>query len=290
VLGRLLTWLLDAQAFWARPLGDFNNRWLKATFRPLGPVKSWLNGKWLGHSLHAALTDIPIGVLTLAILFDYLDLRQAADISIAFGVLAMAAAAVAGAADYTDTDDQPRVAATVHSTLMVTSLVIYLVSLWLRLADPAGDRTAAIVIALVGYGVILLGAWVGGQVVYTLGNMVNRHAWRFFGAPKWQRLEATEIPEGQPTKTKAGTQTVVVVRAGSTIYVLHEQCAHAGGPLSEGRIVEGCIECPWHGSRYELATGRRRRGPTTFDQPRYEVRDAAGGGWEVRRSGGGGEN
>lgn len=291
MVGRLLSRLVDAQAFWARPLGDFNHRWLKALFRPFGPVKSWLNGKWLGHSLHAALTDLPIGVLTLAILFDVLDQRGAADISIAFGVLAIAAAAVAGLADYVDTDDHPRVVATVHSTLMVTSLVVYLVSLALRLADPTGDRTAAIAAALVGYGVILGGAWVGGQVVYSLGNMVNRHAWRFFGEPKWQRLEATDIPEGAPIKTKAGTQSVVVVRQGSTVYALHEQCAHAGGPLAEGRIVDGCIECPWHGSRYELATGRRRAGPTTFDQPRYDAREADGGGWEIRRVGAGtGEN
>lgn len=55
------------------------------------------------------------------------------------------------------------------------------------------------------------------------------------------------------------------------------------GPLSEGTIVDGCVECPWHGSRFELTTGNRRRGPTVYDQPRYEVRVAEGGGYEARR-------
>jgi nitrite reductase/ring-hydroxylating ferredoxin subunit len=93
----------------------------------------------------------------------------------------------------------------------------------------------------------------------------------------------TDILDGVPTAAKAGAQSLVVVRDGSTVYALHAQCAHAGGPLANGRIVDGCIECPWHYSRFELATGRRKRGPTTFDQPHYDVRAADGGGWEVRR-------
>ena len=82
---------------------------------------------------------------------------------------------------------------------------------------------------------------------------------------------------------KVGIQNLVVVRQGDTIHALHDQCAHAGGPLSGGRIVDGCIECPWHGSRFELATGRRRRGPTVYDQPAYEVRAAEAGGYEGGR-------
>jgi nitrite reductase/ring-hydroxylating ferredoxin subunit/uncharacterized membrane protein len=283
MLGRWLAQLVEAQEFWARPWGDFITRWLRAIYGPMPAVKGWLNGKWLGHSLHAALTDAPIGVLTLAIIFDLIDARPAADFTLAFGILTMVGAAVAGTADYADTDDDARTTASVHATLMVIALLIYLVSLALRLVSPAADRTLPIIVGVLGYGVLVLGAWVGGQVVYAFGNMVNRHAWRFYGAPKWQALDRTEFPEAEPTKAKAGTQSVVVVRMGDALHVLHDQCAHAGGPLSEGRIVDGCIECPWHSSRYELATGRRRRGPTTFDQPTYEVRAAESGGWEVRR-------
>jgi nitrite reductase/ring-hydroxylating ferredoxin subunit len=86
-----------------------------------------------------------------------------------------------------------------------------------------------------------------------------------------------------PVKAKLGIQNLVLVRQGDTILALHDQCAHAGGPLSGGRIVDGCIECPWHQSRFELATGRRRRGPTVYDQPAYEVRPAEAGGYEARR-------
>lgn len=283
MIGRLLLRILRAQWRWAVPLGNFNVRWLQALFRPIRPIKDLLHGKWLGHSVHALLTDLPIGALSLTVLFDLIDLRAAADISLVVGVLGMVAAAVAGAADYADTDDDPRAAATVHATLMVLSLVAYLVSLWMRLGAASGDRTVAIGAELIAYGLLLAGAYVGGELVFALGNMVNRHAWRFGTKSSWAKLDVTEIPENKPIAAKAGTQSLVVVRTGETVYALHAQCAHAGGPLPAGKIVDGCIECPWHFSRYDLETGRRTQGPTTFDQPRYEVRAADSGGWEVRR-------
>ena len=283
MIGRWLSRLLAAQARWARPFGDFNVRWLKALFRPMRPIKDFLHGRWLGHSVHAALTDVPIGILALSLLFDVIDLRSAADIALGVGMVAMLLAAISGSADYSETDDDARTSATVHATLMVVALLVYLVSLWMRLGSPVADRTVAILLSVVGISIVSLAAWVGGEVVYAFGNMVNRHAWRFSPKTDWLKLDVTEIPEGEPLPAKAGTQSVVVVRQGDTVYALHAQCAHAGGPLPSGRIVEGCIECPWHFSRFDLATGRRRQGPTTFDQPHYEVRAAEGGGWEVRR-------
>jgi nitrite reductase/ring-hydroxylating ferredoxin subunit len=173
--------------------------------------------------------------------------------------------------------------ATVHATLMVLGVVVYLVSFWMRWSNPAADRLLPIVLSLVGYGLVIAGAYVGGELVYALGNMVNRHAWRFFGEPKWTKLDVTEIPEGAPTAAKAGAQSLVLVRQGTTVHALNATCAHAGGPLAEGKLVDDCVECPWHYSRYRLSDGKRTQGPTTFDQPRYEVRAAEGGGWEVLR-------
>jgi nitrite reductase/ring-hydroxylating ferredoxin subunit/uncharacterized membrane protein len=283
VIGRLLSRILYANGGWATPLGNFNVKVLRAIFRPIRPIKDFLNGKWLGHSIHAALTDLPIGAFTLAIIFDVFDLRTAADASIGIGVLGMVAAAVAGLADYSDTDDEPRMVATVHATVMVVALVLYAISFLMRWNNPATDRMVPIVLSLIAYAVVTTGAFIGGELVYTLGNMVNRHAWRFFGQPKWTKLDVTEIPEGVPTAGKAGAQTLVLVREGETVHALHAQCAHAGGPLAEGKYVDGCIECPWHYSRYRMSDGKRTQGPTTFDQPRYEVRAAEGGGWEVLR-------
>jgi nitrite reductase/ring-hydroxylating ferredoxin subunit len=136
----------------------------------------------------------------------------------------------------------------------------------------------------VGYLIVAAAAYIGGDVVYALGNMVDHHAFRSRGS-KWAALDApAEIPEGVLTKATSGGQTLVLVRRGDTIHAMHETCAHAGGPLAKGTLVDGCVECPWHGSRFDLATGHLRRGPAVYDQPRYEVRRAEGGaGWEARR-------
>lgn len=286
MLARLMTRLIAAQAGWAKPLGDFNHRWLSALFRPMRFVKDFLNGTWLGHPVHAMLTDVPVGVFTLVLIFDFLGMQAAADISLVLGILSMLAAAAAGSADYTDTDDHPRMVATVHATIMVLSLVVFLVSLVLRLgAAPESPRGVFIALDVVGYLLLAAGALVGGEVAYTLGNMVNRHAWRFFGEAKWQALDVTEIPEGTLVKAKAGAQTLVLIRNGETILALHDTCAHAGGPLSQGKLIDGkVVECPWHQSRYDMATGYRRSGPTNYDQPRFEVRRTDAGGWEVRRA------
>jgi nitrite reductase/ring-hydroxylating ferredoxin subunit len=65
---------------------------------------------------------------------------------------------------------------------------------------------------------------------------------------------------------------------------MHAVCAHAGGPLDKGTVVDGCLQCPWHASRFRLADGRVVRGPSVYDQPSYELRAAEGGGYEVRRA------
>jgi nitrite reductase/ring-hydroxylating ferredoxin subunit/uncharacterized membrane protein len=279
----LLIRLMDAQNGWVRPLGGFIQGIVKAIFGPIRPIKDFLNGTWLGHSVHVALTDLPIGAFTLVILFDVLGLGDASAIALVVGILSMVAAAVAGYADYADTDGAARDRATLHSTLMLVALVLYLVSLATRIG-AIGVPPLGLVLSIVGYLTVTAGAYVGGDVVYALGNMVSRHAWRPT-ASKWRALKVEgDLADGAPAKAMFGAETLLLVKEGEVIHALHDTCAHAGAPLHEGRIVDGCIECPWHQSRYRLRDGRHVQGPTTFDQPVYEVRAAEAGGWEARRT------
>lgn len=285
MIGRLVTRLVDAQAGWARPFGDFNHRWLSALFRPLRPIKDLLNGTWLGHPVHSAATDLPIGAVTVAVVLEFLGLHHASNITLVVAVLSILASAVTGLADYTDTDGTARMRATVHATVMVLSLVLFVVSLVIRAGNPV-DRTVPTLLVLIGFATISLGAAIGGDVVYLIGTHVNRHAWRGAGA-KWVAIDLgglPDIPEGGPTKLKAGINQIVVIREGDRILALHETCAHAGGPLAEGALVGDAIQCPWHGSRFRLANGHVVRGPAMYDQPAYEVRRAEAGGWEMRRA------
>jgi len=282
MLGRLLERIVVAQTGWAKPVGDWLHGVMAAIFGRMLPVRDFLAGTWLGHPLHALLTDVPIGALTVTIVLDVIGQPVAADVALLVGVLSMLAAAAAGYADYSTTDGRARVRATVHSSLMLVSLVIYIVSLVIRASGPT-NRAVPIALSIVAYLILAGGAFVGGDIVFALGNMVDRHAWRSSGT-KWQPLEVGEIAEGTLVKARLGIQDLVLIRTGQTILALHNQCAHAGGPLSEGSLADGCIECPWHGSRFEIATGRRRRGPTVYDQPTYEVRPLEAGGYEARRT------
>jgi nitrite reductase/ring-hydroxylating ferredoxin subunit/DMSO/TMAO reductase YedYZ heme-binding membrane subunit len=52
-----------------------------------------------------------------------------------------------------------------------------------------------------------------------------------------------------------GGERIAVFRDGNQIGAVTNLCAHQNGPLGEGRIVNGCITCPWHGYEYRLADG-----------------------------------
>ena len=287
-MGRLLARLVAAQDVWARPLGDFNHRWLSALFGPIRPVKDLLNGTWLGHPLHPAATDIPIGSLLVTVLLDIAGQPAAADIALVATILFMLAAAVSGAADYVDTDETARIRATTHATLMVVALLLLLVSIGIRATGPT-DRTIPIALSIIAFLIVTAGAYIGGDVVFVLGNMVSRHAFRGAGT-KWIKLDTGEIsdlsmlPDATPTKARAGINDLVLVRLDGTIHAVHAVCAHAGGPLAQGTVVDGCIQCPWHGSRFRMTDGHVRRGPAVYDQPSYEIRGTEGGGYEVRRA------
>lgn len=292
MLARLLVRLMDAQGFWTKPLGDLAYRFLHWFFSALPWLRDLLIGRWLGHPLHAVLTDAPIGILFMVIVFDVVSLPDAADWALIVGILAMLGAALAGFADYADTDGKARERATLHSTVMIVALIGYVVSLLLRQPVSAGGHApaSAVVVSVLSFAVLSGGAYVGGDVVYVLGNMVSRHAFRGAGT-KWISLEPGElvdgaIPEGRPVKAKLGINQLVLVRQGDRILALHDVCAHAGGSLAEGKIVGEAIQCPLHDSRFRLANGYLMSGPSVYDQPAYEVRAREGGGWEARRKAG----
>lgn len=55
--------------------------------------------------------------------------------------------------------------------------------------------------------------------------------------------------------TAPGGERIAVFRDGDEIGALTNLCAHQNGPLGEGRIIDGCVTCPWHGYQYRLRDG-----------------------------------
>ncbi|MGH2472390.1 MAG: Rieske 2Fe-2S domain-containing protein [Candidatus Limnocylindria bacterium] len=272
--------ILEAQAVWADPLGKLFVAIFAALYKPVPILKDFLGGVWLGHPLHPAITDVPIGAYLVALVLDLSGQRAAATAAIGVGIVFMLLAALAGYADYIDLEGKSRRFGTVHSALMVVALVAYIVSFVMRLG--ATPSAAELWLSVIGFLIVITSAYVGGELVYNLGTQVDRHAWRG-GGTKWTALDVTDIPADKPVKAKAGAQTLVVVRRSSGLDALHDVCAHQGCSLSEGKIVGDTIECQCHGSRYRLGDGLVVRGPAVFDQPHYEVREADGK-LEVRRT------
>jgi len=273
VLRRWLAPILNAQGAWADPLGDLMQRIFRAIYGPFPALRDFLHGTWLGHPVHPMITDVPIGALIIGTVLDLAGQPTGAAWAIGIGFVSMLAAALAGYADYIDLGGAGKRIGSLHATSMLLAAVLYFVSLGARLGWwPIGGDGAAW-IAGIGLVLVLVGGYLGGDLVFNLGSQVDRHAWRG-GGTKWQAIDLDSVPEDKLTKAKAGAQTLVMVRRGEKIFALHDTCSHQGCSLAEGKLIdEGKrIECKCHGSRFELADGSVNRGPAVFPQPHYEVR------------------
>ena len=77
------------------------------------------------------------------------------------------------------------------------------------------------------------------------------------GAPAGSRsVRSPRFPTRAPASSRRRTASASRCFATATqIGAVTNLCAHQNGPLGEGRIIDGCITCPWHGYQYRLADG-----------------------------------
>lgn len=245
-------------------------------------------GRWAGHSVHAALSDLPIGLWSGTLVLDLwgLDVRQdgrrldPAGALSAAGLLAALATVATGVTDWSVSDGEDRRVGLFHGLLNVTGTALQGASLAARLSER---RNAARALSAAGLAVTAAAGYVGGHLVQGRAVMVSRVA-THSGPGRWVRaLPDAELPEDTPTGVDVDGRKVLLHRSGQELTALDDVCSHAGGLLSRG-TVQGCaVECPLHGSRFDLRDGRILRGPAHQPQPVLpaRVRD----GWiEVRGS------
>jgi nitrite reductase/ring-hydroxylating ferredoxin subunit/uncharacterized membrane protein len=228
-----------------------------------------LHGRWLGHALHPVLSDLPIGFWSASVLFDALNWDDAATAMNAVGSAAAVGTAVTGVADWTVTHGRERRLALLHGLLNAGGLVLQIASLSARLG---ARRSAGRTLGLLGWLVSLGAAYLGGDLVFGRGLMVDHNAWQA-GPQEWTAVGAlTELQPGKPRKVQVEGRAVLLYRDGAGVHAMEDACSHAGGPLSEGEVNDGVVTCPWHGSRFSLTDGSLRRGPATYPQLRLEAR------------------
>lgn len=256
---------------------------------PVGPkIADILHGTWLGHPLHVVLTDVPIGSWTAAAVLDALEemtgsraIGRGADAVIAVGLVGAAGAAITGLADWSKIGGgQPRRIGLAHALLNATATACYVTSLCLR---NTHSRRAGRRFALLGLIVSSVSAYLGGHLVFKEKIGIDHTA--DYSPPEdfVAVLAEAELLENQLRRVNANGMPVLLVRRGDHIYAIAETCAHLGGPLSEGKLEDATVRCPWHGSRFSLEDGRVLEGPSVHAQPVLEVR-VRDGQIEVRRS------
>ncbi|HEY4845029.1 MAG TPA: DUF2231 domain-containing protein [Candidatus Dormibacteraeota bacterium] len=291
MLNHIVNRFIDRQR-WLEPVADFLQKVVAGAYKALGKpgrdLKTLANGTWLGHPLHPVLTDIPLGAWTLAVLFDIIYLFKgthgwisAADLAVFVGLLGALGSALTGYTDWSTTFGRERRVGIAHGLLNTAVIVVYLVSLIIRVTH--GSRGLAIVLALIGYGIVLTAAFLGGDLVFSIGTGVNHHAWQEVPTKFTKVMLEGQLTDNMLVKAMAGDTPILLYKKGNTVCAISETCSHAGGPLSEGELDGDIVQCPWHGSRFDICTGLVKGGPATISQVRYETR-IQNGQIEVRRS------
>ncbi len=82
----------------------------------------------------------------------------------------------------------------------------------------------------------------------------------------------SEIRPGEKKIVEVDGLLVVVINLGGEYYAIEDVCTHDGGPLGEGKLEDGQIICPRHGSRFDVRTGAALPLPAFEPAPTFDVR------------------
>ena len=225
------------------------------------------------------MTDAVLGTWTSALILDAVggeDSEKGADVLIAAGIAAYLPTALTGAHDWADSevgDEGVRRVGAIHGALNAAALGLFAASLTARRrrftrpreGPGRGRRRRA---GCRGH--------LGGHLAYSQGVGVETTVFDQGPAEWTATIPAAELGEGDTTCVLAGETPVLLARTNGTVHALHNRCSHRGAPLDEGEIEDGCVTCPWHGSRFRLSDGAVEQGPATGPQPAFDVRENDG--------------
>ena len=162
--------------------------------------------------------------------------------------------------------------ATKHALLNTTALGLFSLSWALGRRRPGAtlplllQGTASAAMSVAGY--------MGGTLVYRNQIGVDH---RYANAGKWREdsrgdgtstslvAAAGDLDTNQMKLVHVGGQRIVVARTDNGVAAFDDRCTHRGGPLSDGTLICGTVQCPWHGSQFDVETGHVKCGPATTD-------------------------
>jgi nitrite reductase/ring-hydroxylating ferredoxin subunit/uncharacterized membrane protein len=244
-----------------------------------------------GHPMHPALIVYPFAFLTGAFGFNVAaeasrnrELTTVSNYLIPAGVTAGLVAAAAGIMDYLNSvppRSSAKDRATRHGLLNTAALGLFTAS-WVL---SRGRTRRALPLALQGLGTAAMSyaGWLGGTLVYRNQIGVDH---RYAGAGQWQEESRTHeesraltsaaagLDLNQMKLVHAGDERIAVARTENGYAAFQDRCTHRGGPLSDGAVICGTVQCPWHGSQFDVHTGQVKCGPAEKDIRTYPIENA----------------
>jgi nitrite reductase/ring-hydroxylating ferredoxin subunit/uncharacterized membrane protein len=247
------------------------------------------------HPLHPALIPFPFAFLFGAIFFDLLGLlresRQlwstAAHLTVA-GLAAGLLAAVPGVIDYVYTvppRSSAKTRATKHGIANVAALLLFAAALLFR--GTAWYPTAATLgFELFGAAALGYAGWLGGVLVTR--NLISVEH-RYAQAGRWQEAEVTgrpgslvvghvdDLKENQMKLLHVNGERIALARTSAGYCAFEDRCSHRGGSLADGVLIDGTVQCLWHGSQFAVKTGAVTCGPAKTPIRAFEVNETRNG-------------
>ncbi len=80
-----------------------------------------------------------------------------------------------------------------------------------------------------------------------------------------------DLPRDRGVRVIVGDHRIALFRVGDDVYAIGDRCSHAEASLSEGEVFDEAVECPRHGSEFDLRTGEPASLPATSPVPTYDV-------------------
>ncbi|PGH44021.1 Ferredoxin subunit of nitrite reductase or a ring-hydroxylating dioxygenase [Micromonospora sediminicola] len=260
-------------------VGDRLQRAVQGTLRSQR-VRDALHGVWLGHPLHPAMVQVPVGAWISAAVVDLLPgQRRAATALVGLGTVSALPAAVAGWNDWASLSRDQRRVGLVHAGANILGLTLYAGSLAARLNGRHGLGRA---LAYLGLSAASGGAYLGGHLAYKQGAQVSQSVSEMhLISDGWHAVgDLGSLPQRELVTREIDDVSVILYRHGDDVTVMLERCPHQSGPLGEGEVrqIDGhaCVVCPWHGSAFRLNGGEVVHGPAANDQVVLPTRVVSG--------------
>jgi nitrite reductase/ring-hydroxylating ferredoxin subunit/uncharacterized membrane protein len=234
-----------------------------------------------GHPIHPALIPFPFAFLYGAFLFHLagrLVERPAwwttgSHLAVA-GIVMALVAAVPGAIDYFYTvppRSTGKQRARKHALVNLSAVGLFAVTVLLRGGGDVVPGAVDLALEALAVGLLTFGGWMGGTLVSRNQISVDH---RYAGAGKWREetvtaLGAREVVVGRADELEVDQlklvhldgRRIAVGRTADGYVAFDDRCSHRGGSLADGVMICGTVQCPWHGSQFDTASGAVRAGP-----------------------------